>query len=312
MAPVQSLCADGDGNAALAQRRDARNFRRAQHVRGLRDDRSRRPDACASSLWRQKRPGGQRGRGDRRGGGAGHAVRHAAAFQEGHSDASSRACWWSRRSPAISPRCCARRCARCWPTTTSTSPTGTTPATCSLDRRTVRLRRICRPCHRLSEHLGPGAHVVAVCQPCVQALVAAAVMAEDDDPAQPAAMTLMAGPIDTRISPTKVNELAKDKPIEWFETQPDRPRALALQGRAPARLSGLHPAFRLHGDEPEPASEGACRAVPAISPAAHAEKADPDQGVLRRIFRGARSAGRILSGNRAMGVPGAPVAAGRR
>ena len=64
-------------------------------------------------------------------------------------------------------------------------------------------------------------------------------------------MTLMAGPIDTRIAPTKVNELASDKPIAWFEQQPDRPRALALQGRAPARLSGLHPAFRVHGDEPD-------------------------------------------------------------
>ena len=33
-------------------------------------------------------------------------------------------------------------------------------------------------------------------------------MAEDDNPAQPRSMTLMAGPIDTRVNPTKVNELA--------------------------------------------------------------------------------------------------------
>ncbi|MDK9695487.1 MAG: polyhydroxyalkanoate depolymerase [Siculibacillus sp.] len=65
--------------------------------------------------------------------------------------------------------------------------------------------------------MGPGTHVVAVCQPCVQVLAAAAVMAEADDPAQPRSMTLMAGPIDTRINPTKVNELATSKPIEWFE-----------------------------------------------------------------------------------------------
>lgn len=65
--------------------------------------------------------------------------------------------------------------------------------------------------------LGPGTHVVAVCQPCVQVMTAAAVMAENDDPAQPRSMTLMAGPIDTRINPTKVNELATSKPIEWFE-----------------------------------------------------------------------------------------------
>ncbi len=66
------------------------------------------------------------------------------------------------------------------------------------------------------EVMGPGAHVVAVCQPCVQALAAAAIMAEDDNPAYPRSMTLMAGPIDTRISPTKVNELATGRPIEWF------------------------------------------------------------------------------------------------
>lgn len=64
--------------------------------------------------------------------------------------------------------------------------------------------------------MGPGAHLVAVCQPCVQTLAAAALMAEDDDPAQPLSMTLMAGPIDTRLNPTRVNELATGKPIEWF------------------------------------------------------------------------------------------------
>jgi len=65
--------------------------------------------------------------------------------------------------------------------------------------------------------LGPGAHLVAVCQPCVPALAAVALMAEDDDPAQPRSMTLMAGPIDTRINPTAVNQLATSRPIEWFE-----------------------------------------------------------------------------------------------
>ncbi len=65
--------------------------------------------------------------------------------------------------------------------------------------------------------IGPGAHIVAVCQPCVAALVAAAVMAQSQHPAQPRSMTLMAGPIDTRVHPTKVNELANSKPIEWFE-----------------------------------------------------------------------------------------------
>jgi polyhydroxyalkanoate depolymerase len=67
------------------------------------------------------------------------------------------------------------------------------------------------------EVIGPGAHVVAVCQPCVATLAAAAVMAQTNNPAQPRSMTLMAGPIDCRVNPTKVNELATSKPIDWFE-----------------------------------------------------------------------------------------------
>jgi poly(3-hydroxybutyrate) depolymerase len=65
--------------------------------------------------------------------------------------------------------------------------------------------------------MGPSAHVVAVCQPCVAALAATALMAEDAHPATPASLTLMAGPIDCRISPTAVNALATSKPISWFE-----------------------------------------------------------------------------------------------
>ena len=65
--------------------------------------------------------------------------------------------------------------------------------------------------------MGPNANVVAVCQPCVAALAAVALMSEDAHPATPASLTLMAGPIDCRISPTEVNKLATSKPIEWFE-----------------------------------------------------------------------------------------------
>lgn len=67
------------------------------------------------------------------------------------------------------------------------------------------------------EHLGEGAHVLAVCQPCVQVLAATALMAADKNPCQPLTMTLMGGPIDVRLSPTTVNALAFDHPIEWFE-----------------------------------------------------------------------------------------------
>jgi len=67
------------------------------------------------------------------------------------------------------------------------------------------------------ERMGPGAHIVAVCQPAVAVLAAVALMAAAANPCLPRSMTLMAGPIDTRINPTKVDELATERPIEWFE-----------------------------------------------------------------------------------------------
>lgn len=67
--------------------------------------------------------------------------------------------------------------------------------------------------------LDEGTHVVAVCQPVVPALAAAALMAEDDDPAQPRSLTLMGGPIDARVNPTAVNRLATERSIEWFEQE---------------------------------------------------------------------------------------------
>jgi polyhydroxyalkanoate depolymerase len=67
--------------------------------------------------------------------------------------------------------------------------------------------------------LGPGTNVVGVCQPCVAALVAVAVMADEKDPCQPATLTLMGGPVDVRVSPTAVNELATTKPLDWFKTK---------------------------------------------------------------------------------------------
>lgn len=70
---------------------------------------------------------------------------------------------------------------------------------------------------RFVEAIGEDTHVVAVCQPCVAALAATAVMAEDGSPAAPRSLTLMAGPVDCRVNPTEVNKLATSKPIEWFE-----------------------------------------------------------------------------------------------
>jgi poly(3-hydroxybutyrate) depolymerase len=67
------------------------------------------------------------------------------------------------------------------------------------------------------EFLGPRSHVIGVCQPTVAVLTAVSVMADEGRAATPRSMTLMAGPIDTRRNPTRVNVLAKTKPISWFE-----------------------------------------------------------------------------------------------
>lgn len=67
------------------------------------------------------------------------------------------------------------------------------------------------------EYLGVGCHVMGVCQPTVAVLAAVSVMAAANNPATPRSMTLMAGPIDTRRNPTRVNILAQSKDISWFE-----------------------------------------------------------------------------------------------
>lgn len=67
------------------------------------------------------------------------------------------------------------------------------------------------------QRIGPGAHVVAVCQPGPAVLSAVAIMSEDADPCVPAGMTFMGSPIDARKSPTTPNQLAEERPYAWFE-----------------------------------------------------------------------------------------------
>ena len=66
--------------------------------------------------------------------------------------------------------------------------------------------------------IGPGAHVVAVCQPGPPVLTAASLMAEDKDPARPASMIFMGSPIDARLSPTVTNKMAETRPFTWFQS----------------------------------------------------------------------------------------------
>jgi poly(3-hydroxybutyrate) depolymerase len=64
--------------------------------------------------------------------------------------------------------------------------------------------------------LGGDVHAVAVCQPAVPVLAAVALMEADNDPYVPRTMTLMGGPIDTRVGATAVDRLAEDRGIDWF------------------------------------------------------------------------------------------------
>lgn len=66
-------------------------------------------------------------------------------------------------------------------------------------------------------YLGPDVHLIAVCQPAVPVFAAAALMEADPSRTPPLSITLMGGPIDTRVSKTTVTKLAEDRPLKWFE-----------------------------------------------------------------------------------------------
>jgi poly(3-hydroxybutyrate) depolymerase len=66
------------------------------------------------------------------------------------------------------------------------------------------------------EHIGPDAHMLAVCQPSVPCYALACLMAAGQHPCRPKTLTMMGGPIDTREAPTSVNDLATERPFAWF------------------------------------------------------------------------------------------------
>ncbi len=71
----------------------------------------------------------------------------------------------------------------------------------------------------ICQYLGRGGaplHTLGVCQPSVPLIAAAAIMENAGDAASPASLTLMGGPIDTRRSPTAVNQLAEKRGSDWF------------------------------------------------------------------------------------------------
>jgi poly(3-hydroxybutyrate) depolymerase len=90
--------------------------------------------------------------------------------------------------------------------------------------------------------LGPEINVISVCQPTVPVLAAISLMAADDEPVKPRTMIMMGGPIDTRRSPTQVNNLARTKPVSWF----DRTLIHTVPMRYPGFTRRVYPGFLQH------------------------------------------------------------------
>lgn len=89
------------------------------------------------------------------------------------------------------------------------------------------------------KEIGENTHVLAVCQPTVQALIATAVMAKEKHPATPKSITLMAGPIDTSINPNELNDYASSKDLKWFEQNV----IMTVPNRYPGAGRKVYPGF---------------------------------------------------------------------
>src|SRR5262249_33737221 len=63
---------------------------------------------------------------------------------------------------------------------------------------------------------GGDVHVFSVCQPAVPVLASTALLEACGEAAAPRTIMLAGGPVDTRISATAVNKVAKDRGLEWF------------------------------------------------------------------------------------------------
>ncbi|MGH7634907.1 MAG: polyhydroxyalkanoate depolymerase, partial [Gemmatimonadaceae bacterium] len=87
--------------------------------------------------------------------------------------------------------------------------------------------------------LGPGAHVIAVCQPSVPVLAAVSLMVQAGDSATPASMVLMGGPVDTRANPTAVSRFGESHSLDWFERHVISP----VPARYPGAFRRVYPGF---------------------------------------------------------------------
>jgi poly(3-hydroxybutyrate) depolymerase len=159
-------------------------------------------------------------------------------------------------------------------------------------------------------HVGaPDVHVISVCQPTVPVLAAVSLMAAAKEPL-PKTLTMMGGPIDTRRSPTQVNNFAKNRPLSWFEGK-------VIQ-RVPMRFPGfmrrVYPGFLQFAGfvamNPDRHMESHMQYYQHLVEGDGEQRRRPPP-LLRRVQRGDGPSRRVLPGDGRARVPEAPAAAGQ-
>ena len=91
-------------------------------------------------------------------------------------------------------------------------------------------------------HLGPNVHLISVCQPTVPVMAGVSLMASAGEKALPKSMTMMGGPIDTRVGETQVNALAQRKSLNWFKNHV----IYSVPSQYPGYLRKVYPGFLQH------------------------------------------------------------------
>jgi poly(3-hydroxybutyrate) depolymerase len=78
--------------------------------------------------------------------------------------------------------------------------------------------------------IGPGLHVLALCQGAIPALVATAHHADSGADCAPCSLVLVAAPVDPAANPTRVSRMLKARALSWYERSVIRPVPAARPG----------------------------------------------------------------------------------